>query len=663
MNRIEQHTYPFLSGGGEMGQLIRAYDWDNSSLGNPSGWSQSLKTTVRLLLSSGHPMFIWWGPDLIQFYNDAYRRSIGSERHPSALGQKGRECWVEIWDIIGPQIHYVLDGTGNTWHENQLVPITRNGRREDVYWTYSYNPIDDPDAPNGVGGVLVVTTETTAQVVAEQRQKTAEARWRELFSQAPGFMCILTGPHHKFEFANPRYIELVGKREIIGKTVREAIPEVESQGFITLLNNVYQTGIAFNGVATPLTLVHMNGTVQQVFIDFVYQPIVDAEGKVTGIFVDGYDVTERVMANRVQLADARRKDEFLAMLAHELRNPLAPIRNAGALLTRRSTPDSTEHNIGELITRQVTQLTRLVDDLLDVSRITQGRIELQQEPVDLINAITLAIESVQPLINEKHHKLICTQSDDALFIQGDLTRIIQSVTNVLTNAAKYTEPKGHIWIDIRAVDGSAIIEIRDNGVGISEQVLPDVFELFVQADRTLDRHHGGLGIGLSIVRRLVEMHGGSITATSEGLGHGSKFQITLPLIDAPQITVPGFIDTVLKPMRLLIVDDNIDAANSLAQLLEIKGHHTAAVYDAHEALALYKTFAADIVLLDIGLPDIDGYEVARRMRADKVNSILIALTGYGQAEDVLRAHEAGFDTHVTKPVSFEELERVLEKYC
>jgi PAS domain S-box-containing protein len=650
----------FLAGGGTMGALIRAYDWASSPLGPPASWPQGLKTAVRLLLSTGHPMFIWWGPELIQFYNDAYSRSIGPERHPGALGQPGRECWEEIWDIIGPQIAQVMAGQGHTWHENQLVPITRHGRREDVYWTYSYGPIDDPAASSGVGGVLVVCTETTEQVHAEQRMREAEARWRALFEQVPGFMCILSGPEHRFEFANSRYADLVGGRELIGKTLREALPEVETQGFVALLDEVYRTGVPHAGAATPVTLRRgPDHREHVVHVDFVYQPIRDAANTITGILVAGYDVTERETAHVALRAQDRRKDEFLAMLAHELRNPLAPIRNASELLTRHAGRDATTRSIGDLVSRQVAQLTRLVDDLLDISRITRDRIELQREPVELQQAIALAIESVQPFIAEKRHAVTRDIPTAPLHAEGDLARIVQCIANLLNNAAKFTPPGGHITVGLREERGRGVIEVTDDGAGIAPELLPDVFELFVQAERTLDRTQGGLGIGLSVVQRLVHMHGGEVTATSPGLGRGSTFEIALPLTAAPKRAEMPSQTLEPRSRHVLVVDDNVDAADSLAELLRLEGHVAECAYGAGDALERAATFPAEVVLLDIGLPEMDGYEVARRLRAEGAKATLVALTGYGQAEDVQRALDAGFDAHVTKPVELAALRRIL----
>jgi PAS domain S-box-containing protein len=661
-HRPHHHSHSFLAGGGEMGALIRGYEWAATPLGPPERWPQGLKTAVRFLLSTGHPMFIWWGPDLIQFYNDAYRRSIGPERHPVALGQNGRECWAEIWDIIGPQIEQVMTGGGPTWHENQLVPITRHGMREDVYWTYSYGPIDEPGAPNGIGGVLVVCTETTEQVLAEQRLRAAEARWRGLFEQSPAFTCMVRGPQHIFEFANPAYYDLIGGRDIIGKTIREALPEVKDQGFIDLLDEVYQTGKPHVGSSTPVTFSGRSGGPRQLqrYVDFVYQPVRNAEGIIIGVFAIGSDVTDRVLASEELRAEGRRKDVFLAMLAHELRNPLAPIRNASELLARSTTCDSKTKAIGDLLQRQVVQLTRLVDDLLDVSRITQGRIELQRAPLELGRAVSIAVESVQPLLGERQCHVVDRAGKSSLYVEGDLARIVQCIANLLSNSIKFTEPHGRIEIVLARSDGVAIIEISDDGAGISAETLPKVFELFVQADQTLDRAQGGLGIGLAVVQRLVQMHGGRISAMSKGLGHGSTFRICLPLIEATRESSAQSESRKAAPKRVLIVDDNADAADSLAHLLHLNGHETLAVYGAQEALERASAFGADIVLLDIGLPGIDGYELARRLRAARSDQVLIAVTGYGQSEDIQSAREAGFNAHLTKPTPYADLERLIE---
>jgi len=286
----------FLRDGGEMGALMRAHDWSNSSLGLPVNWPQALRTAVRLMLNTGHPMYIWWGAESACLYNDAYRQSIGPERHPSSLGRPAREVWAEIWDIIGPQIEQVRSGGGSTWHQDHLVPITRHGRREEVYWTYSYSPIDDETAPGGIGGVLVTCTETTEKVLAARHLAAERDRFARLFELSPTFMALLQGPTHRFELANPSYLKLVGYRDVIGKTVAEAFPEAIEQGYVALLDQVFATGAPFAATARRLELAGPGGRMTTSFIDFVYQPVVDAKGSISGIFVEGFDVTERVEA-------------------------------------------------------------------------------------------------------------------------------------------------------------------------------------------------------------------------------------------------------------------------------------------------------------------------------------------------------------------------------
>jgi len=284
----------FLSDGGEMGALMRSLDWSTSTLGNPVDWPQTLRTAVRLMLNTRHPMYIWWGRDLACLYNDAYRQSIGPERHPSSLGRPGREVWDEIWPIIGPQIDQVMTGRGATWNENALVPITRNGRLENVYWTYSYSPIDDETAPFGVGGVLVVCTETTQAVMAEQHRFAEVEQQRRLFQQAPSFMCMLQGPEHVVEFVNDSHRRLFNSDAWLGKPIHEAFPELAGQGYFEILDRVYRTGERF--VARSASVRFGPGDDERGknhLLDFIYEPMHDATGSVTGIFCEGFDVTEQ----------------------------------------------------------------------------------------------------------------------------------------------------------------------------------------------------------------------------------------------------------------------------------------------------------------------------------------------------------------------------------
>jgi PAS domain-containing protein len=299
-----------------MGALMRIKDWTRSPLGPPEKWPQTLRTALRLLLTSRHPMFIWWGPRLVQFYNDAYRQSIGPERHPSALGQEGRQCWDEIWHIIGPQIEQVMSARGATWQENALVPITRNGVLEDVYWTYGYGPIDDPTAATGVGGVMVICTETTREVLAAKRLQAERDQLADLFAQTPSFMAMVSGPQHTFMRVNAAYRRLVGDRDLVGKTAAAALPNSVAQGYIELLDRVYSSGEPFTAYgAKYLAQAVDGGPTSERIIDFVYQPIKDASGAVTGIFVEGFDITERQTQAPAYRALLERVEQLEAQLA------------------------------------------------------------------------------------------------------------------------------------------------------------------------------------------------------------------------------------------------------------------------------------------------------------------------------------------------------------
>jgi CheY-like chemotaxis protein len=342
---------------------------------------------------------------------------------------------------------------------------------------------------------------------------------------------------------------------------------------------------------------------------------------------------------------------------------LAPIRNASEILSRTLPAESSGQPLVAMVKRQVSQLTRLVDDLLDVSRITQGRVELQCQPLELGAVIHQAVETADPMFQARRHEVSTVTHARNLYVNGDMTRLVQCVVNILTNAAKYTDVGGKIRIETRADGAEAVITIADTGAGISAELLPRVFDLFVQGERTLDRSLGGLGIGLSVTRRLIEMHSGRLTAASPGLGQGATFEIRLPRLErSPELSRSrgGLKGT---PKRILIVDDNADAANSLAQVLSLDGHVTEPVYSAREALVRAVPFRPDVVLLDLGLPEMDGYEVARRLRTfSELRGVhMVALTGYGQTEDIHRSREVGFDHHLTKPVDFVALEAVLRE--
>lgn len=366
-----------------------------------------------------------------------------------------------------------------------------------------------------------------------------------------------------------------------------------------------------------------------------------------------------------QLADAdRRKDEFLAMLGHELRNPLAPVTTALQLMRLHSDEPLRVTRARETIERQVEHMTRLIDDLLDVSRITRGKIELRQEAVILSTLVARAVEAARPVIDERGHRLILDLPDEPITLSADPARLEQVLANLLNNAAKYTDVGGRIWVRAFAGAGQLTLSVKDDGAGLTPAMKSRVFDLFVQGPEMRAYARGGLGIGLTLVRRLVEMHGGTVEVRSEGPGEGSEFIVRLPIRPAAQVATNGHTTGVaveaLPKRRILVVDDNVDAADALAELLRDYGHDVRAVHDGPSAIEQAALHCPDMVLLDIGMPGFDGYEVARRMRTDLgLKATLVALTGYGEARHRRLSRDAGFDEHVTKPVDIRKLEKLL----
>jgi CheY-like chemotaxis protein/nitrogen-specific signal transduction histidine kinase len=372
------------------------------------------------------------------------------------------------------------------------------------------------------------------------------------------------------------------------------------------------------------------------------------------------------LRQRVQALEEseRQIKEFLATLGHELRNPLAPIRNAVTLMKTGGLNASMIEWYATLIDRQVAHLTRLVDDLLDMSRITNGKVMLQREPVEISSVVSGAVDACRPLIDSRQHTLEIVLPDGPLWVEADPTRLSQIVLNLLNNAAKYTPEGGTIQLTVDREGRDVVIRVRDNGIGIPADLLPKVFDLFTQGDRSLDRAQGGLGIGLALVRKLVEMHGGSVKAHSAGSGRGSDLIVRLPSRPAPAAATDGREVEPPNPAvsrRVLVVDDNRDAADSMTVLLEIWGYEVRTAYDGPAALGMAAAYQPDTVLLDIGLPAMDGYTVARRLRdvPGCETAMLVAVSGYGQDDDLRRSREAGFDHHLTKPVDPLKLEALL----
>ena len=673
-----------FAGPGEMRALCRDFDWASTPLGPVSGWSQSLRTTVDIVLSCRNPMFLWWGPQLVQIYNDAYRPSLGGGgRHPRALGMLGREFWTDIWDTIGPQIEQVMSGGGATWHEDQYLPILRNGRLEDVWWTYSYSPVRDDDG--SIAGTLVVCLETTQRVRAETALRESEVRYRTLFEsldegfcvvdvlfdeadrpvdyvfveanpafvrqtgledaigkrmrqlapaheshwfetygkvaltgepvrfearaealgrwydvyafrigspeerkvailfkdvsaaraaaaerdrllraleverarlayvfeQAPAFLAVLRGPEHVFEMANEAYYQLVGHRQLIGKPVMDALPEVGDQGFKELLDTVLATGEPFVGREISVMLARTPGAPpEERHANFVYLPLVEGDGTRSGVIAHGTDVTEQVKARReierlyelerqaraavenaYRVADSanRAKGDFLAVMSHELRTPLNAIGGYAELLEMGVRGPVTPQQRDDLRRIQTSQrhLLGLINEVLNYAKLETGTVHYDVTDVPVHEALTDAESLVAPQARKKGLALSVGDAPPELALRADAEKLQQILVNLLSNAVKFTEKGGRIELACAVDEKTVSIRVRDTGIGIPADKLETIFDPFVQVRADLTRRHEGTGLGLAISRDLARGMGGDLVAESVE-GEGSTFTLTLP---------------------------------------------------------------------------------------------------------------------------------------
>jgi len=517
-----------------------------------------------------------------------------------------------------------------------------------------------------------IVRDITGRKQAEEELRRAEERMRSVVNHVIDGIITIDADGIIDSF-NPAAQKLFGyeRSEVIGHDVKMLMPDPYHGQHDQYLRNYLRTGQAkIIGIGREVLGKRKNGSTFPMELA-VSEFYMGSRRYFTGIV---RDITERKrLENELQeqfheLAEAdKQKNEFLAMLSHELRNPLAPMRNAVHLMKMPSADVAMVDHARDIIERQLHQLVRLVDDLLDVSRIIRGRIELRKSTVDLNAVVRRALETAQPVIDAQGHELSVTLPQQPVYVLGDLIRLAQVISNLLTNAAKYTGRSGRIALVLQRDGDTARLTITDSGVGIAPELLPRVFDLFVQGDHSLARTQGGLGIGLTLVKRLVEMHGGNVRADSAGEGKGSQFQVWLPALPDKSTGVSdeaarSAASSPLKHARVLVVDDNVDAAESVATILGMSGLDARCVFDGPAALKAAEQYLPDVVVVDIGLPGIDGYQVAshlrRRFRSDVT---LIAMTGYGQEEDRRRSHEAGFNHHLTKPVDPTDLVRYISE--
>jgi PAS domain S-box-containing protein len=566
-------------------------------------------------------------------------------------------------EIIGQPFtrFYPQEANDRGWPQEELRRATAIGRFEDEGWRvrsdgslFWANVVITALRTNQgqLRGFLKITRDLTERRQAEEQVRQSEERLRLMIESVKDYAIFMLDPDGRVATWN------AGAERINGYTADEIIGKHFSVFFTS-------EDLAEGKPARELHVAATTGRFEDegwrvrsdrshFWANVVITAVRDKQDTLRGYVKITRDMTERRQAEALRVAD-RQKNEFLAMLAHELRNPLAPIRN-GVQLLKILKDEAAIHETTEMMERQVLQLVRLVDDLLDISRIITGKIHLEKEPVEVSAFINRAIEEVQPALDAGGHELMLAMPARPMMVDGDVVRLSQVISNLLNNAAKFTEKPSQISLSVERTEDEVMIRVRDRGVGMTPDVLSRIFHLFVQGDTSLARHRGGLGIGLALARRLIELHGGTVEASSQGLSQGSEFVVRLPVSSATHSpSKPGMYTPSSLPKqagrRILVVDDNVDAAVSVVKLLKLWGHEVQTAFSGQEALEMARKFRPQIVLLDIGMPGMSGYEVARQLRAQPEfqSMVITALTGYGQAEDRRRSQEAGFNHHLTKP--------------
>ena len=581
-----------------------------------------------------------------EFVNAAFVDWFGSDSGP-VIGRHVREVLGEkTYRLREPHVKAVL--RGEFVRIQGRLPRPNLGERD---CEIIYVPDFAPGAE--VRGFYVMVQDVTEQLAAVRSLAERERLLQLIYDSSSDSLFLLAvepGEQYRFVTVNETYLQVTGytRDQVFGHPVEDLLP---------VANQVLSRQKYREVVTSRLPVVYHQAAQLRTGLrhgEVRLTPIIGPTSEVTHILGAVTDITSRRVAEEALKTADKRKDEFLAMLAHELRNPIAPIRNVANLLSTGRVRQPEIQRVGEMLVRQTSQLAHLVDDLLDAARITRGVIQLKRETVALSACLDAAVETVQPMAILKRQLISREPGPLSATMLGDMVRLRQVFENLLTNAIKYSSDRGVIHVSQTVTPGYAEIRVRDEGIGIDARVLPHVFDLFLQADRSLDRSQGGLGIGLTIVKHLVELHGGSIEAHSEGLGRGSEFVVRLPITPrvASQDPSQASRSATAVQRRVLVVEDNVDSAETLTLLLSVEGHEVKAVHDGPAALEILNSFQAEIVLLDIGLPGMDGYVVAQEMRrryADR-RLRLFALTGYGRDDDRTRAMAAGFDKHLTKPV-------------
>ena len=710
----------FLQGGGRMGALMRSHDWSRSPLGDPRHWSDTLKAAVATCLASQFPMVIWWGTDLVMLYNDAWQPILGDTKHPAGLGRPGQESWPETWPIVGRQFEDALRGVAS-WSEDLLLASDRHGYLEECYFTYSHSPLRD--ASGAVVGVQSVVSETTKQVLDARRLRLlrdlssstidAAAAPAPLDEVCASLIARLTVRNPDVPFAilylgegdrgmrrvaaagidAARFPAAVGAGDAdpwgIAEALRRRAAVATDQAALgerlpggvwpeptreLVALPLYRPGVIDEPRGVLVVGINSRLRLDERYRDFLGLVAAQLKGTVSALrareqekraalLMDSLLVKERAARADAERA-ARLKDEFLAILSHELRTPLSAVIGWAHILRQDLRSPERAAAAVEVIERNAQHQARLITDLLDVSRIVSGNMRVELAPLDLVGVIQTAIASLVPEAERKGVAIDRVLAPVAGTVRGDAHRLEQVFGNVLSNAVKFSARGDRVLVELVDGGSQATIRISDDGEGIAAEFLPHLFEPFRQGDATTSRRHGGLGLGLSIVKQLVGLHGGEVRANSDGPGRGAVFLITLPLsplgaeADSARAAIRRAGDgqpSQLLGLKVLVLDDEPDALAGIRRLLEDSKTEVNTASTADEALELLARGRYDAIVSDIAMPGRDGYAFITEVRARGIATPAIALTAFARREDRTKAISSGFQAHVTKPVNRAEL--------
>lgn len=669
---MRENVISFGASAGAAGREIAEQNWSKHPLGDISQWPSSLRTALSMVLNSGFPAYILWGDEFFVFYNDAYSPILGNKKD---LGQglPLHELWSEIAETVCQIAERALAGEP-TYFEDRSFTLERNGYPEETYFTFSYSPVHNENG--AIVGVLCMIFETTDKVCAMARHEESEERLQLSLDASGNIGTWSYDPSTNITMVDDRFARLFQVDAALAQhgTQLERFTNMihpdDRERVLSAIVHSISTGEHYD---IEYRIPQLSGKI--IWVNAKGRMFIGNHGRSSRFAGVAVDITDRKQAEdelqrlAADLSESnRRKTQFLATLAHELRNPLAPMRTGLELIKLGRADQAVVTQVHSMMERQINQMTHLIDDLMDISRIDNGRFELKKESLSIKSVVLASVEISLPYIEAAGHNLVMNEIPEDLMIEGDQTRLSQVFSNILTNAAKYTPTGGLIEVSVEKNETHLFVSIKDNGIGIPSESLASVFEMFSQLRRSIDQANGGLGIGLALASQLIEMHSGSINVQSEGDGKGSVFTVCLPMITEATNVALGSSATVddiktKKNLRILVTDDNRDAAYMLAELVHLLGYSNVEVAnDGFQAVAMARSFQPDIMFLDIGMPEKSGYDVIEELKGEAAQHfpVMVALTGWGSENDKLRSEKAGFNYHLTKPTTLAALTQILD---